>query len=292
MLETASRGVVCRPIEECDVPAVLDCLVRGFPERGRDYWAHGLERLAGLAPVGDYPRYGRVLEVDGAIVGVMLQMFSTREDAEGGAPRCNLSSWCVDPDYRGYGHALHARSVARREVVYLNISAAPHTVAALKAVGYRRYSEGQFLFAPLLSRGAADARVVEFSDASPQAQALSPADRRLLADHAGFGCLALIGMKDGAATPLVFQKRTIWRERIPCLQVIYCREPRDLVTFSGALGRVLARRCHFLCVLDAGGTVPGLVGRFLRGRELRYYKGASAPRPCDLAYTEIVVLGR
>ena len=292
MPETASRGVVCRPIEERDIPAVLDCLVRGFPERRRDYWTRGLERLAALPSVGDYPRYGRLLEVDDAVVGVMLQIFSTREGAAGEAPRCNLSSWCVDPDYRGYGHALHARSVARREVVYLNISAAPHTVAALKAVGYQRYSEGQFLFAPLLSRGAAGARVVDFAEASPEAKALSPTDRRLLADHAGFGCLALIGVKDGAASPLIFQKRTIWRDRIPCLQVIYCRAPTDLATFSPALGRALTRRGHFLCVLDADGAVPGLVGRFLPGRELRYYKGASAPQPCDLAYTEVVVLGR
>ena len=292
MPETASRGIVCRPIEEGDIPTVLDCLVRGFPERRRDYWVHGLERLAALPQIGDYPRYGRLLEMDDAVVGVMLQIFSTREGAEGEAPRCNLSSWCVDPDYRGYGHALHARSVARREVVYVNISAAPHTVAALKAVGYRRYSEGQFLFAPLLSRSAAGARVLEFSKASAEARTLSQADHRLLADHGDFGCLALIGMKDGVATPLIFQKRAIWRERVPCLQVIYCRDSSDLATFSGALGRFLARRGQFLCVLDANGAVPGLVGRFLPGRELRYYKGATAPQACDLAYTEIVVLGR
>jgi hypothetical protein len=292
MVETASRSVVCRPIEERDIPAVLDCLTRGFPERRRDYWVRGLEGLSRLPRVDDYPQYGRLLEADGAVVGVMLQIFSRRDGAEGETPRCNLSSWCVDPAYRGYGHALHARAVARREVVYLNISAAPHTVPALNAVGYRCYSQGQFVFAPLLSRGAANARVVAFAEESPEAQALSTADRRLLADHAAFGCLALVGVKDGAATPLVFQKRTIWRGLIPCLHVIYCRDPNDLTAFSAALGRRFARAGRLLCVLDANGPVPGLAGRFLPGRELRYFKGAAAPQPCDLAYTEIVVLGR
>lgn len=292
MAETAARGVVCRPIEERDIPAVLDCLTRGFPERRPDYWKRGLERLARLRRVDDYPQYGRLLEVDDAVVGVMLQIFSTRDDGAGETPRCNLSSWCVDPGYRGYGHALHARSVARREVVYLNISAAPHTVAALTAVGYRRYSDGQFLFAPLLSRGAPTARVVEYAEDAPEARMLSPSDRRLLADHAAFGCFVLIGVKDGAAIPLVFQKRTVWRDRIPCLHVIYCPQPNDLATFSGALGRFFARRGHFLCVLDANGPVAGVAGRFFPGRELRYFKGASAPQPCDLAYTELVVLGR
>ena len=211
MADNGSGGVVCRLIEERDIPAVLDCLTRGFPERRRDYWARGLERLARLPRVDDHPQYGRLLEANGAVVGVMLQLFSARDGAQ--TPRCNLSSWFVDPDYRSYAHALHARAIARREIVYLNISAAPHTVPALTALGYRRYTEGQFLFAPLLSRGAAKARVVAFAEDAAEAQALSPNDRRLLADHAAFGCVALIGVKDGAATPLVFEKRTIWRER-------------------------------------------------------------------------------
>ena len=232
MANSGSGGFVCRLIEERDLPEVLACLTRGFPERRREYWANGLERLARLPHVDDHPRYGRLLEANGKVVGVMLQIFSTRE----GATRCNLSSWCVDPDYRSYGHALHARAIARRDVVYLNISAAPHTLGALKALDYRRYSEGQFIFAPLLSRGAANARVVEFTEDAAEAQGLSPVERRLLADHAALGCVALIGVKDGAATPLVFQNRTIWRKLVPCLHVIYCRDPSDLAAFSGALG--------------------------------------------------------
>ncbi len=293
MADNGSGGVVCRLIEERDLPAILDCLTRGFPERGRDYWARGLERLARLPRVDDHPQYGRLLEANGAVVGVMLQLFSARDGTQ--APRCNLSSWFVDPDFRSYAHALHARAIARREIVYLNISAAPHTVPALTALGYRRYTEGQFLFAPLLSRGAAKARVVAFAEDAAEASALSSNDRRLLADHAAFGCVALIGVNDGAATPLVFEKRTIWREAIPCLHVIYCRDPGELATFSGALGRYFARRGRFVCVLDANGPVAGLAGRFFAGREPRYFKGAkgaSAPPAFDLAYTELVVLGR
>jgi hypothetical protein len=292
MAESASRGVVCRPIEERDIPAVLDCLTRGFPERARDYWTRGLAVMARRPPVADYPQFGHLLEAEGRVVGVMLQIVSTRDGAEGPAPRCNLSSWCVDKDYRGFAHALHARCISRREVLYVNISASPHTWPALTAVGYRRYAEGQFIFAPLLARGAANARVVEFAEDRPEAQALSLAERRLLADHAALGCVALIGVKDGAATPLVFQKRGIWRNLIPCLHVIYCRDPSTLAVFSGALGRYFALRGRLFCVVDANGPVQGLTGRFFPGREPRHFKGAAAPQPCDLAYTELVVLGR
>ncbi len=293
MVEASRPNVVCRPIEDRDIPAVIDCLTRGFAtERTRDYWASGLAVMAGRPRVGDYPRYGHLLEVEERVVGVMLQIFSTREGAEGAAPRCNLSSWCVDEEYRGYAHALHARSVRRREVVYLNISAAPHTVAALKAVGYRRYAEGQFVFAPLLARGGANARVVEFAADRAEASLLSCAERRLLADHAALGCIALIGVTDSAARPLVFQSSAIWRRLIPCAHLIYCREMSDLAIFSAALGRYFAKRGRFICVADANGPVAGLAGRFFGEREPRYFKGPSAPQPCDLAYTELVVLGR
>ncbi|MGD0562688.1 MAG: hypothetical protein ABSA66_06305 [Roseiarcus sp.] len=292
MVEPARPSVVCRPIEDSDVPAVVDSLTRGFPERPRDYWTRGLAVMARRPRIADYPRYGHLLEADGRVVGVMLQIFSTRDGADGAEPRCNLSSWYVDEDYRGYAHALHARTISRREVVYLNISAAPHTVPVLKAVGYRRYAEGQIVFAPLLALGAANARVVEFVEGGREAELLSSADRRLLADHAALGCAALIGVRGGEARPLVFQWRVIWRRLIPCVHLIYCREMNDLVVFSAALGRYFAKRGRFVCVADANGPIAGLAGKFFGEREPRYFKGASAPQPCDLAYTELVILGR
>ena len=292
MVEPARPSPVCRPIEDRDIPAVVDCLTRGFPERPRDYWTRGLAVMARRPRVADYPQYGHLLEAEGGVVGVMLQIFSTREGAAGAEPRCNLSSWCVDQEYRGYAHALHARTIKRREVVYLNISPAPHTVPALEALGYRRSAEGQIIFAPLLARGGANARVVEFVEGGAEAELLSAGDRRLLADHAAIGCVALIGVKDGEARPLVFQRRVIWRRLIPCVHVIYCREMNDLAVFSAALGRYFAKRGRFVCVADANGPIAGLAGKFFGGREPRYFKGPSAPQPCDLAYTELVVLGR
>jgi hypothetical protein len=44
--------------------------------------------------------------------------------------------------------------------------------------------------------------------------------------------------------------------------------------------------------IDATGPVAGLVGGFFPGREPRYFKGPSKPTPCDLAYTELAILGR
>jgi hypothetical protein len=292
MVDAAPANVLCRVIEDRDLPNVLDCLMRGFPERPRDYWTRGLARLGARSQIEDYPRYGHLLAVGDRVVGVMLQIFSTRETPAGAIVRCNLSSWCVDPEYRSFAHALHARAIGRREAIYVTLTAAPHTVPALKAFGYRTYSEGQMIFAPLLSHGESGARAVAFAPDRPEAARLSPGDARLLADHAALGCIALIGFAGEEARPLVFQQRTIWRGLIPCAHLIYCREASDLARFAPAYGRRLARGGRLFVVADAMAPIPGLAGRFFPGREPRYFKGPQIPSPFDLADTELVALGR
>jgi hypothetical protein len=115
---------------------------------------------------------------------------------------------------------------------------------------------------------------------------------RLLADHSALGCYAFIGLAGHEARPLAFQPRRIWRERVPCVHLIYCREASDLARFGPAYGRHLARHGRFFVVADAVGPVPDLAGRYFAGREPRYYKGPRAPSPCDLADTELVLFGR
>ena len=292
MVDSAAADVVCRVIEERDLPKVVDCLMRGFPERPRAFWTDGLSRLAARPVVGDLPRFGHLLAAGENVVGALLQIVSTRETEAGPISRCNMAGWCVDPDYRGYGHPLHARAISRRDVIYFTVTPAPFTLKTLAAVGYRRYSDGQVIFAPLLSRGEAGARAVPYASDQPEAARLSKSDARLLADHAALGCYAYVGLAGGEARPLIFQPRRIWRERIPCVHLLYCREPSDLARFAPAYGRLLARHGRLLVVADATGPVPRLAGRYFAEREPRYYKGPQAPSPCDLADTELVIFGR
>jgi len=282
----------CRPIEDADLDAVVDCLARNFPERSRRYWRNGLAAIASRPSLAELPRWGYLLESEGTVVGVLLQIGSTREDADGRSLRSNLSSWCVDEAWRSFAYVLHRRSVTRTDATYVNISAAPHTRKMIEALGFRRYAAGQMLFAPLLSRGAPGARVVEYAAERPEATMLSPQDRRLLADHAAFGCRALIGVRGGVATPIVLQWRSVWRRLVPSAHVIYCPSEAELVAFARALGRYCARHRRYVVIVDAAGPLDGLVGGFFPGREPRYFKGPRQPAPCDLAYTELAILGR
>jgi hypothetical protein len=289
MLTPPQAEVVCRLIADEAVGEVVDCLQRGFPERPRVYWTRALERLARRPQIADYPRYGFALFTEERVVGVLLQIFSRGGEADN--VRCNLSSWCVDEKYRGYAPLLHLTAVKRKEATYLNISPAAHTRQVIEAFGFRRFSNGQIVFAPFLSRPERNVRVRPFAADEPGAALLPESERRLLADHAAMGCRALICVKDGAAYPFVFQDRTIFRRLIPCPQLIYCRGMDEFIRFAGPIGRYLMFRTGPICIADAAGPTPGLAGRYFPERAPKYFKGPTLPRLGDLSYTELVVFG-
>jgi hypothetical protein len=280
-----------RLIEDADLPAVVDCLRRGFPTRRGAYWVRALDRMARRPPIDDAPKYGHLLETPAGIVGVLLVIAARRHGAAGATVRCNLSSWCVDPPYRALAPFLHAAAVRDSSVTYLNVSPAPHTLAGIEALKFERYSDGQFLFVPLLSPRRRGVRVAGFADASPEAALLPEDERALLADHAALGCRALICLDAGAAHPFVFQRRAAFHRLLPCQQLIYCRGLDELARFAGAIGRHLALRGWPLFLADANGPIPGLVGRYFAGRGPKYFKGPVRPALGDLAYTELVILG-
>jgi hypothetical protein len=278
MLASKSSDVRFRPIAPSDLGDVVSCLTRGFPERAPSYWTNALQRLTKRDTVDDYPRYGYLMEASGKVVGVILLIFSRRLTAGQSDIRCNLSSWCVDPEYRGYALALPMNGVRRKGVTYTNISAAPHTRLGIEAMGFQLFSSGLFVFAPLLSRSPAGTRVVAYCESAPEAALLDPIERQILAEHAAFGCRALIGVHADRAVGFVLQSRPLLSGgAIPCERLIHCRDVSEVAAFAGAIGRHLLKRGVFFCLIDAGGPVPGLVGKFLRDREPKYFR--APPRP-------------
>ena len=291
MSASKRREAICRPIDDDDIDAVIACLQRGFPERPRRYWERGLERMARRAAIKDYLRFGYALVVGGKVVGVLLQIYSQRDAATGSSIVCNLSSWCVDKEHRSHAAMLHMTSVRRKEVTYVNISPAAHTRKTIEAFGFRRFTEGRIILAPILSAPRRKARVVAFAVDAPEAALLSQNERQILMEHAAMGCRAIVCLQDGAAYPFVFQPHAVVRNLIACPQLVYCRDVSEFVRFANPIGRHLLFRTGPLCLVDAKEPLPGLVGRFFSGRIPKYFKGPVPPSLGDLAYTELVILG-
>ena len=276
-----------RPIEVSDLDAVCDVLTREFPDRPRNYWTRALETLRTRETLPDCPQFGYLLEAAGAVVGAHLLIFNRMGGTPDAPIRCNTSSWCVEPDFRSHAALLASRAVKLKHVTYLNTSASVHTWPILEALGYQRYTEGQFVCAPALTWSGAG-KVARLSDRTEH-RALP--DYELLRAHADAGCLVLVCEKAGEQLPFVFLRRRIAYAPLGVTQLMYCRDTADFVTCAGTLGRfLLGERVGFV-ICSADGSLPGLVGRYFPNKTPCFYKGPDRPRPNDLAFTETVLFG-
>lgn len=278
--------VRCRPIEVADLAKVADLLAQGFPGRTRKYWTKGLETLRSRPGSADCPQFGYLLEAQGAVAGTILLIFSEAGAGEARQVRCNVSSWYVDPAFRGHAALLVSAALKLKHVTYVNISAATHTRPILEAQGYRQYSQGQFVAFPALSlaRGVA-------------ARLFDPAHDRDLAEydliqaHAAAGCIAVVCETKAGPEPFLFLRRRMAYAPFGVLQLVYCRDTDGFAKAAGAIGRLLLAQGALAVLCDAAAPIAGLSGLFFKDKAPRYFKGPDRPRLNDLAFTELVMFG-
>lgn len=277
------RGVRCRRVEPADIDALAVLLRQGFPARSLADWRKSLTRLAAWTEAEGLPGLGFVLADGDTLVGCLLTLYGA------GGTRCNMSSWYVEEGYRRFGTMLVSAALRDRSITYVNISSERHTRPIIEAQGFRRYTEGVMLAAPLASLAGLGRATISRERPGVDAT-VDPTEAALMDHHAALGCITFWCVADGRAYPFVVARRLI-KGRLPIAQVVYCAEGTDWRRLSHAVGRALARHGLFLLLLDAQGPVPGLPGRFLAGRMPKYARGPVTPRCGDLAYTEAAVIG-
>lgn len=291
---TALKPLIrCREIGEADIDGVADLLTRGFAGRSRDYWLQGLRRQAAREVPQGYPRFGYMLDHDGVPVGVLLLLYSLRESSGEMTVYCNLSSWYVEPAYRHAAPMLTRIAQRHSEVTYVNISPATWTWPIIEAQGFRSYCKGLFFSVPALSRTAPGTRVEIVAADATAIDGLTNSEVEILTRHAAYGCLSLVSHTPKGVFPFVLLPMRIRRGYIapPAMQLIYCRDVADFVNCAGAIGRLLLRQGMVSVLLDANGSVPGLIGLYTEKRGRKYFRGPRQPRLADLTDTELVVYG-
>ena len=291
---TALKPMIrCREIGEADIEAVAELLTRGFVGRSRDYWMQGLRRQATRAVPPGYPRFGYMLEHDGAPVGVLLLIYTSRGTEAGAEIRCNLSSWYVEPAFRNYAPMLTKIAQRHQDVTYINISPATRTWPIIEAQRFQPYCQGLFVSVPALSPVIPGTRIDIVSGATTAIDGLSACEVDLLVRHAGSGCLSLVCRRADGVFPFILLPMRIRRGWLapPAMQLIYCRDIADYVACAGAIGRHLLARGKVAVICDANGRIPGLVGLYTEARGRKYFKGPQRPRLGDLTDTELVIYG-
>jgi hypothetical protein len=288
-LTSRQTGLRIREIKQADVEPIIDLLARGFP-KPRRYWEVGLDRLRMRSVPPGTPRYGYMLEADGRPVGTILLISSLRRSGGRKVLFTNLSSWHVEPAFRSHATLLFRRALANKQATYLSVSASSHVLPIIEAFGFKRYSEGQMLGFPALTRNRQRGRACVI-DANRFAECdLEEDERQLLTAQVGYGCIVFCCKASGSTYPFVFIPRLI-RGVIPCAQLAYCRKIADVADVAGTVGRHLVRLGWPFVLIDASGPVPGIPGKYFPSATPKYYRGAEPPVPGDLLETEATILG-
>ena len=282
-----------REIQDSDLDAIGDLLTRGFVHRSRDFWMRGLRRQGARSLPSDVPRYGYMLEHQGAPVGCLLLIYSSKIVDGEAATCCNVSSWYVDPEFRNYAALFASMTQKRKDVTYSNVTPAVTTWPILDAQGFVPYCRGLYFSVPILSRGGCGAAVEAVTQDTAFIAGLPDADLALLKRHAEYGCLSLVCRAADEALPFIFfslrKRRGIIP--VPAMQLGYCRSIDDYVKCAGAIGRHLLWRGKPIVIVDANGAMAGLPGVFTELRGRKYFKGPRQPRLGDLADTELAIYG-
>ncbi|MCR2785001.1 MULTISPECIES: hypothetical protein [unclassified Microbacterium] len=127
--------VVVRPIQDEDAGDVAQFLHENLNARvPRDAWLAMLQppwRSAG-------PDHGRMLLVDGRLVGVYAAVYSKREVGGTEVALCNLAAFCVLEPHRTHALRLLRSLLSQRSFVFTDLSPSGNVVAMNERLGFRR----------------------------------------------------------------------------------------------------------------------------------------------------------
>jgi len=282
-----------REIKESDLNAIGDLLTRGFVYRTRDYWMRGLQRQRTRPLPEGAPRYGYLIEHESVPVGCLLMIYASKTGNGEPETFCNVSSWYVDTEFRSYAALFASMTQKRKDVTYFNITPAISTWPLLEAQSFECYCRGSFLSLPLLSPRRSGMTIEVVTSDTSDVTGLPAPELELLRRHANYGCLSLVCHTAAGALPFIFfhlRKRRGFIP-VPAMQLGYCRDIKDYVNCSGALGNDLLRRGKPVVIVDANGAVEGLRGFYREADDRKYFRGPYRPRLGDLADTELAIYG-
>jgi hypothetical protein len=282
-----------REISESDIGAIADLLTRGFVHRSREYWMRGLRRQSTRSLPPETPRYGYMIENEGAPVGCLLMIYSSKVLDGEMTTCCNVSSWYVDPAFRNTAALFASMTQKRKDVTYFNVTPAHPTWPILEAQGYTPYCNGLFFSIPALSRSGLGIRVQIVTPDTQFIEGLSGTDLDRLKREAAYGSISLACHTPEGTFPFAFLHLRKRRGTIPvpAMQLGYCRGVPEYVRCAGAIGRHLLLRGKPVVIVDANEPIAGLTGIYREKYGRKYFRGPHRPRLGDLTDTELAIYG-
>ena len=217
-----------QPSDEAEICHLLD---EGFGQRDlpparRVPWRRLFEHP--WQPEG-MPR-GYVLMAGGEIVGFIGMIAALRHLNGKSEPICNLSSWFVRPDYRGWSDGLLAAAI-QQDVTYTSLTPGRPARRVLQAMGFTTFDSQKMVLPLMQARALFGRRPSLIFDRQKIRVMLGDDQRRIFDDHIGYGTQPML-LKEGSDIAFILLRRGVYAawsiKLIPYSEVLYCSEPAML----------------------------------------------------------------
>lgn len=238
----------------------------------------------------DAPNHGFMLVADGAIVGVYLAFYSTRQ-IDGRTERfCNLGAWCVLPTHRLHSLLLLRALLGQKGYHFTDLSPSGNTLSLNERLKFEYLDTTTALLVnlpwPLWSGGI---RVT--SEAGEVERALDAREQAIYRDHLGARAARHVVLLDGDAhCYVIFRKDR--RKRLPLFaSVLYVSNPSLFLKATRQFGRHLLLRHGIMATLMElrviGGRPDG--SHPLRHARRKMFRSDTLrPEQIDYLYSELV----
>jgi hypothetical protein len=270
-----------REITGEDLSQVVTLLTEGFPRRRPAYWRRGMENMQLLPAVQGFPRFGYLLEENGAAQGAVLLLTTLVDNA---TPRANNAAWYVREGYRAKAAILYKLATSLKGL-HVNFSPAEHVVPIVEAFGFKPYTSGVCMIdARALSRPARRWRLKHYAPGLLPSPTAEVAER-----HLQYGCSVLILENGSGPDELLVYRLKLIRGSIPCAQMLH-GTPEHVLAAAGPLMRHLLRRGIVLALIDIDAATDTSGFRRYPAHNVRYAKGGT-PAVGDLLDSEFALFG-
>ena len=219
----------------------------------------------------------------------------------GRASSCNLTSWYIRPEYRGWGTALLAAALRDDSITFTALTPGPVSRRVFKALRFSPLVGRRIVMPPLLHaatlRGPRPA--ISF-DPQTVRGALDERQRRMFDDHAPYDCLQLLLTAGSERAYVVVKRRAMSLRRLnrrllanailPYSDILYCSAPSVLARCLEHAKLAILRRQRTLALVADERLFP-VLPRGIRKTDYALYRSPLLEAgDLDRLYSELVLL--
>ena len=291
-------GLHIRPAVPEDMEPLCRFLDQAFSADGesRASW----RRLFDYQWFGEKPDLGFILARDDEIDGFLGTIYARREIRGETHVTCNLSSWYVRPDYRGWGTALLATATRDESITYTGLTPRPVSRPILKALRFTPLVERKIVMPPLFQAETLRASRPTISfDPGVVRRSLDERQQRIFDDHAPYECLQLVLQARSEQAYIVAKRHTMslqrlrrrlpFRAKLPYSEILYCSAPSLLARHLEYVKLSILRRQRTLALAADERLFP-VPPRGIPKRDYAVYRSPLlSARDLDKLYSEFVL---